>query len=515
MDGLSILSPGPDLGEVPINASDILELEQIVARGESAQVEFKLSTGQRGAAAKTVCAMLNGSGGFVLFGVRDDRIITGQEVTSDTLEAVVRELRRIEPFPPVQPEVIELSPGRAVILVRVPKGGGPYLYDGRPYLRVGPVTMAMPQDHYARMLVEQTMPDRRWELQPAAGIGIDDLDHDEIVRTAEEAIRRGRMGDPGTRRVEDLLADFGLVSKGVVLKAAVVLFGRSDRLFPAYAQCTLRLARFRGRDSTEFEDSRQEVGNAFDLLQRAQRFLRDHLPVAGRVVPSLYERVDDPMYPPVALREALANAFCHRDYAIAGGSVGVAVYDDRLEILSTGRLRFGLRPEHLGEPHPSLPWNPVIAEVFYRRGLIERWGRGTLKIRELAQRAGLTRPEFEERASEVVVRFFPSGYIPPARVSYDLTDLQRALLVLLADYGPSSSTKLAERLEGRYSDRHLRSNLNQLADLGLVEKKGTTRGVVWRLIGRVIGPTHTEDPELPDTSESVPDTSESVPNPSG
>lgn len=124
-------------------------------------------------------------------------------------------------------------------------------------------------------------------------------------------------------------------------------------------------------------------GNAFDLLRKAELFLRENLPIAGRITPSLFERLDDPLYPPVVLREALANAFCHRDYSIGGGSVAVAVYDDKLEITSSGALHFGLTAEALFAPHESLPWNPLIARVFYRRGLIESWGRGTLLRRVL------------------------------------------------------------------------------------------------------------------------------------
>lgn len=60
-----------------------------------------------------------------------------------------------------------------------------------------------------------------------------------------------------------------------------------------------------------------------------------------------------------ALREALANAFIHRDYASAAGSVSVALYDDRLEIISPGELHFGLTPEILYQPHESKPWNPL------------------------------------------------------------------------------------------------------------------------------------------------------------
>jgi ATP-dependent DNA helicase RecG len=459
------------------------EIQQLAAQGESDQVEFKRSTGQRTEAAKTVCAMLNGRGGFVLFGVEDDGRIVGQQVAAGTLEGITRELRKIEPLAPVNPELIELAPHRCVILLRVPKGGGPHTYDGRAYLRLGPTTSIMPADEQRRLVMERTHPAMRWETEPAHGLRIDDLDAEEIVRTAEEAIRRQRLEEPGTRNIADLLLGFGLLREGQITNAAVVLFGRREKLLPLYPQCSLRLARFRGRDMSEFLDSRHEVGNAFDLFVRAQRFFRDHLPVAGRVVANVYEREDDPLYPPVALREALSNALCHRDYSVPGGSVGVAIFDDRLELSSTGPLRFGLRPADLLRPHASLPWNPTIASVFYLRGLIEKWGRGTLKISELSERAGLLRPEFEERNADVVVRFLPSAYIPPTRVSHELTPLQREILMVLADAGPTSSVRIQAQFTGSYSNDKVLRELKQLRDLDLIEKLGTTSNTRWRLLG--------------------------------
>jgi ATP-dependent DNA helicase RecG len=68
-----------------------------------------------------------------------------------------------------------------------------------------------------------------------------------------------------------------------------------------------------------------------------------HLPVSGRIEAGVFERVEAPLFPPVALREALVNAFVHRDYSIPGGAVSVAIYDDRLEIWSDGRLLYRTR----------------------------------------------------------------------------------------------------------------------------------------------------------------------------
>ena len=167
-----------------------------------------------------------------------------------------------------------------------------------------------------------------------------------------------------------------------------------------------------------FLDNRQFNGNAFTLLSHAERFLRDILPIAGRFESGRMERIDEPLYPPLATREALANALCHRDYSIGGGSVGVAVYDDRLEVTSPGSLHFGLTPEELFAPHESLPWNPLIARTFYRRGIIEEWGRGTLKMAEVAASAGLPRPEIEDANGCVTVRFRLRSMVSEPRVCY-------------------------------------------------------------------------------------------------
>jgi ATP-dependent DNA helicase RecG len=271
-----------------------------------------------------------------------------------------------------------------------------------------------------------------------------------------------------------------------VLNAAVVLFGRSERLLPDFPQCRLRVARFRGVDRAEFDDAREFRGHAFELLARAQQFLVDRLPVAGRVVPGLFERADDPLYPPGALREALANAFCHRDYATGGGSVGVAVYDDRVEVTSTGMLHFDLTVDALFQPHESLPWNPLIAHVFYLRGVVEQWGRGIQQMVDLMAHAGLPTPQIEEGAGSVTVRFSAAGYVAPTRVGQDLTPLQRAILEVLAAQGSLPPGEIVGDLPARVfasrtTDplRQTREALFQLRSFGLVEQRGHGRGSRW------------------------------------
>lgn len=459
------------------------ELQALVSAGESEQIEYKRSTGQRTEAARTVCAMLNGRGGFVLFGVTDGGTVTGQQVSSGTLTDIVHELGRIEPRPLLSPDVVPMDENRAVVLIRVPSGGpAVYTFDGKPYVRRGPTTSVMTQEEYRQLLLNQMHPTSRWETQQAFELGIDDLDAEQLAATAGAALAGGRLAHPVSRDVPDLLRGFGLIRGDRLLNAAVALFGRADRLLPYYPQCLLRLAVFRGTDKSEFRDHRQVVGNAFDLLREADRFIRTHVPVTGKVVPGLFERVDDPVYPPEALREALANAICHRDYSQPGGSVSLAIYDDRLEITNTGRLPFGLSVEELSRPHASHPYNPLVAGVFYRRGIIEQWGRGTLKILELTARAGLEAPVFEVRGGEVVVRFSPTAYVPPSVARHTLTPLQQEILQVLAREGGLSSDRLRPHLSVSVSEKRALQELRTLAHLGLVDKRGVTRGVRWVLV---------------------------------
>lgn len=457
------------------------ELEALVLKGESETLEFKQTTGERREAMHSLCAMLNHRGGRIFFGVSPGGKVTGQQVSDRTIEELVQEVQQIEPSIFPQIDRIDVSQDRQALSLAVSVGcNRPYSYKGQAWKRVGNTSLKMSRDEYNRILVERFHGERRWETEPAEGWSVADLQTDELIRSIDEAVRRGRMSEPGTRDPQELLRGFGLIRNDQLLRAAIVLFGAQERLEVEYPQCLLRVAKFKGTDKTEFLDSRQFCGNVFRLLNLAEQFLRESLPIAGRIVPQLFERADDPLYPPVALREALANAFCHRDYSIGGGSVGVAVYDDRLEITSSGTLHFELTPQKLFEPHESLPWNPLIARVFHRRGLIESWGRGTMKIVELAEKAGQPRPEIEELGGCVVVRFHPGRYVAPQQVKRDLTKRQRTILQLLATK-PSGLSRADITKAIRVPALTVRDELERLRSLDLVVTYGHGRGAFWHL----------------------------------
>jgi len=380
------------------------ELQKLVSQGESETLEFKKSTGQRSAAAKTLCAMLNGQGGVVLFGATDKGEIVGQKVAAKTLEDLAQEFRKIDPQVTPSLETIDTGNGLAVIVVTAPSSGGPFMFDGRAYVRSGSTTQRMTKNTYEDLLSFQMHPSKRWENQPAVNINLDDLDHEEILRTREEAVRQRNISAGTSMDVGDILDRLGLRVDGNITQAALVLFGK-NRLSD-YPQCRLKMGRFRGTAITgDILHNRQERMNAFSMMREGIAFLDRILPLASHFPKGKILREDRLPVPPEALREILLNAIIHRDYSAYWGYVAIAVFDDRIEITSSGLLPPGITVEMLSGPHLSKLRNPKIADTFHRVGAIEAWGRGTNRVIEECKKYGIEPPTFREESGMLVVTF--------------------------------------------------------------------------------------------------------------
>jgi len=461
----------------------LTELQTLIAgsQGEWEQIEFKRTTGELQGGMETLCGFLNGSGGKVFFGVDAAGKAQGQDVSDSTFQEVANAIRKLEPPAWIEQSRVPVAGTKEVLVVATTlRVDAPYTFDGRPYQRIGNTTSRMPQFEYQRGLLARAYLEHRWENQPAERYKLDDLDLPEIERTHQISVAVRRLETPFVS-CADTLDRFELRRDGRLLQAAVVLFGKKQ--MPDYPQCALRMARFRGVTKDEFIDQRQVHGHAFQVLEEASLFLQRHVAVAGWFEEGKWERQDRPQYPFVALREAVVNAICHRDYGIAGGAVHVAMYDDRLEIMSSGLLPPGITVAELKRDHPSRLRNPLIAEPFYRRALIEKWGRGTQRIVEICRADGYPEPEFIEQAGAVTVRFPLGTYAPPTQVRHNLSERQRQILLILADGRKQSFGGIYQQLPESPAKRTVQVDLRMLRDVGLVASSG--RGVSarwWRVV---------------------------------
>ncbi len=205
-------------------------------------------------------------------------------------------------------------------------------------------------------------------------------------------------------------------------------------------------------------------------------------------MPSQLRRVETPLVPPDSMREILVNALIHRDYSIAGGAVSLAIFDDRVEVWSTGRFPNGITPEALKRDHLSVLRNPIIADVFHRAGLIEKWGRGTNRVAEMCAAAGIAPPEFTEVTGGAVVTFrVPvAGVESTGEVTGEVAGEVGRLLTALA--GATLSRKaLQDALKLRHEDHFRKAYLVPALEAGLVEitipDKPNSRLQKYRLTG--------------------------------
>jgi ATP-dependent DNA helicase RecG len=190
----------------------------------------------------------------------------------------------------------------------------------------------------------------------------------------------------------------------VITQAAQMLYG--TRFLPDYPQGLVKMGRFRGTKITgDILDNKQEHMHAFAMVREGIAFLDRILPLAARFPEGKIFREDRLPVPPNALREILLNAVMHRDYSQPGSYVAVAVFDDRIEIWSTGRLLPEVTVESLSGPHRSKLRNPLIAEAFHRTGAVEIWGRGTNRVIDECKEYGIEPPTFEEVTGALVVTF--------------------------------------------------------------------------------------------------------------
>lgn len=457
------------------------DIERLASGGESETLEFKTTTGQRREAARTLSAMLNGQGGSVLFGVCPDGKVVGQQVADRTLEKVTAACgETIYPGFPPSIERIEIpeTDGRQVLVASVPSGNmKPYTYRGRYFLRSGAATVEMPPETQLRLVMETAHTFDRWETSESLR-GLEAIDGDAVRAFRDDVTSAGRGRFDTDATVPEILRALNLLDeRGLPNRGAIALFGRPGSLGSEYTVLGCHLAAVDGVDLGEdIRDVRIVENNIFVSLTRAVDFCQDHLHhplhIDGIRARSTVE------IPVGVLREALANAFAHRDYAVAG-RVQVRVYSDRVEVVSPGGLPFGLTPADLYVPHGSRPWNPNIMACMFRRGIVEQLGSGTLRMVRLCAEAGIGRPVFVAKGSEVVCSVPRHGYwLAPDGTGVGLSINEATILRRLGE-DPAQRGELADLLG--VEPTAIRDMLTRLRDDGLVHVRGHGRGAYWFL----------------------------------
>ena len=344
-------------------------------------------------------------------------------------------------------------------------------------MRVADEDRQMSARELETLILRQNRAAMRWDNEPTP-LTVDSLDEKRIRQFVQTA---GLTWDNATNALEKL----GLLRDGAPVNTA--------RLFFTDEPIELRCAVFATQTSSTIIDRHDFHGTLLELIEEAQKFILKNIHIGMRL--DGMRRVDVPEIAIPARREAIINAFCHRDWRDPD-YVQVAIYRDRVEIRNPGELYENLTLEELRRGGVSRRRNPLIADMLRRIHLVEAWGRGVPLILENApdvsfhEVAGLfvarfTRPSAQEAAPETTARAVPetvpetspelrgNGSVP-AR-----TQKGEVLLQLLRNQPRLTIPELAH-LTG-LSGQGVKYNLDRLKQAGRLKRHGPTKGGYWEV----------------------------------
>lgn len=383
------------------------DLKQLITGDEHIQLELKKTTGELKDGMHTACAFLNTDGGWLIFGVAPKSLkILGQQVTDNTQREIAQYLGGLEPAINADIQYIDVSNtnNNKVIAIHFDAwvwGKQPYTYHGVPYYKVESTTKQMPREMFEERLRAARPQFYAWESMKADGMSLADIDEERVRGAIRLGVESGRLPNMSlTEPFNVVLSKLDLLNEGEPNNAAIMLFGKS---VIGYPQLRMRMARFVGTDKNEFRDNQQVTGNCFELLDAGMAFFLKHLNMSGKIVG--FRREEHLEVPAEALRESLVNSLCHRQYEKYNLTVGIAIYDDRIEISNPGVFPPSITPESIKQPHDSYPYNLKIAQVLFKTTFLENWGSGAKRIIDACKVQNVPEPVWSVNGGFITVTF--------------------------------------------------------------------------------------------------------------
>lgn len=409
---------------------------------ETATLEFKQQLSK--SYLKTVSAYANYGTGKIIFGIADDGTPVGLADPQDTCLRIEHAINdSIDPVPRFE---LSIEGDTRTVTLTVHEGPDkPYLSSGRAYRRTDTSTVEVSRLEYGRLVLtdehvsfdalvakEQNLAFGHLEKELASKLGLKPLDQNSLISL-------------------ELMAPSGEYCNAAALLA-------DSNHFPG-----IDIARFGG--SINIIHSRHTFERT-SVLEQMQRTLEvfDTYYAYEEIVG--FERITKTLVPREAFREAIANALVHRCWDVRA-NIKVGMFADRIEITSPGGLPAGITEELYLAGGPSVARNPILANVFFRLGHIERFGTGIPRILDEYAHETVS-PSFALRDSSITVML-------PVTVLENVTLDEEAILAVLAKGSALTRSQISEKTQ--LSKSKAIRTLNALVEKGLVTKVGEGRSV--------------------------------------
>lgn len=461
----------------------------MVDGGENFTVEFKRARRMNDLndddLVEAVMCLANGRGGTLLIGVEDDGEITGafprHGGTTDPHRVAAMILNKTEPAVPVLAE-IEVVDAKDVLVVQVPDMDIPVGTKGGKYLRratrLDGKPECVPYPFHEMLSAGLAASGRDYASTPLPGATRDDLDRQEFDRF-RRLCRAGKgersLADLGDEEILRALRLMRAEPESGLTVGAILLFGTEEAIgrYVPNAVAVFQ-ASDRGRISAN-----HTVRQPLFAMAETLYGLVDARNSEEEVLVGLH-RVPVPRVPVSVMRESIANALVHRDYAELG-PVHVQLESDVLRVSSPGGFPPGITMDNLIDG--SRPRSEVLSEAFKRAGIVDRAGRGIAEMFQSQVRAGRGGPDYSASNERTVTLSIPTSRadLDVVRFIVEFEDAEQDPLTLtqlrviyeLKALGPASLGDLVSTL--RLPEHQVRSSTVTLAEKGLVEARGATR----------------------------------------
>lgn len=439
---------------------------------------------------KWVCGYANADGGAIYIGVNDKGDVVGIDNAKELLEKIPN---KITDTMGIVADVKLLYKGELEYLeIIVDKYPSLISFRGKYYYRSGSTMREITGKELDSALLKAQ--GRTWDGVPLPKLTVEDLKKSAIRLFKEKAVKRGRLTTEEVNVSDDILMEnLHLFDEdGYLIRAAMLAFYDDPEKWVTGAY--IKIGYF-GKSNSDlvYQDEVhgaliEQVDLAVDLVYT--KYMKALIDYDG------IQRVEQFMFPQDAFREILLNAVVHKDYS-SFNPIQISVYEDKIYIWNDGAMPPNLNStEKLFRKHSSKPFNPKLANVFFKSGMIEAWGRGFEKIREACKLYDGALPEYEMDEAGIMVRCVACNrYLDllPANekrnslifderiMSEKMSELKKAAIIKIVSYlqdNEEITTAKGVEITGK-SEAQVRRYLKDLCDLGIIKSTRSTKGNVY------------------------------------
>lgn len=325
-----------------------------------------------------------------------------------------------------------------------------------------------------------------WDHSPLPVFKMEDVDDQVVEHFKRLAAAKGRIDATLLNESKDvLLQKLRLTNGDYLTNAAMLIFCKDPDRYQLGSY--IKIGYFESDSELLYQD--EVHGSILEQIDKAIELIYFKYMRAKITYEGIYRR-ERYFVPEAALREALLNAICHKQYE-SRIPIQVSVYEDRLYVANVGHLPESWTMENLMGKHASLPYNPDIAHIFYLAGFIESWGRGIEKICDALRADNLPMPEYTVHSGDIMVKFKGpeervirvSGRVTNKvtdGVTDRVTDKEKQLLMLLTEDPGYTKPVLADKMS--VSRKTVGEYLKSLKDKRVIERVGSARKGYWKIL---------------------------------